>query len=177
MTFSGGTAEMHITLLETEQQRLTAYQLMDAGGMRAQMLYDDDSPESWMRLTDPDDSRVYVVSEGETHLGVVLLNGFSGRTAFVHFCMLHGHTSRMQEAGEHFLDWSLAYRSCLIGFTPVSYRHVLRAIERLGLVRQCVVPDGIYLRKRRMLCDGVVTMVTRQSFEQARKTRQLTEAA
>lgn len=151
---------------ENGKERDALYTAMCACGRHSQMLYEDDSLATWRTFTNPGDAWTYAVLVEGTVAAVAVVNGFSGRSAFVHFCVLAGYDALAVDMGRYVVRWLLQSFSCLLGATPAPYRHVLRMVGRLGFRRQFVVPQGHYMKRRERHVDSVVSMVTRETCEE-----------
>lgn len=153
--------------LGSQEERDAVYAAMRACGRHSQMLYEDDSADAWRAITDPGDAWTYAALADDALAAVLVVNGFAGRTAFAHFCVLAGYDALAVDMGRYVTRWLLGHFTCLLGATPAHYRHVLRMIARMGFRRQLVVPDGHYMQRLGRHVDSVVIMATRQTYEEA----------
>lgn len=91
------------------------------------------------------------------------LNGFSGQTAMLHFCVLRHAWDDAVNIGRIVCAHMLKHYSALYGVTPKPFRHALRLARRIGFVRQCVIPGACRLDAANGRCvDGVLTLMTKK---------------
>lgn len=118
----------------------------------------------------------YLAQAVETPLALCWLDGFTGRAARIHFCVLRAGLPRAEEIGRMVVRFLLTapaapatghpppYRlDTLVGLTPAPYRHALDFVARLGFRRAAVIPGAAVLARPagRRVCDAVLTLCTR----------------
>ena len=90
--------------------------------------------------------------ETGTPLALALLDGFRGRTAYLHFTFFRGEGfERRIEIGRAFMDFIFKDGSnlaCLLALTPVKFRHSWRYGLDLGFERLGVIPGACTLTNR-----------------------------
>ncbi len=130
----------------------------------------------------------YLIQATGVPLALCWLDGFSGRAARIHFCVLRAGLPRADEIGRmvvRFLlratnppqpqpgglqpqpDRPAPYRlDTLVGLTPAPYRHALAFVARLGFRRAAVIPGGMVLARSTgtRVCDAVLTLCTRSDI-------------
>lgn len=118
----------------------------------------------------------YVIQAAGTPLALCWLDGFSGRAARIHFCVLRAGLPRAEEIGRMVVRFLLTAPAApasghpapcpldtLVGLTPAPYRHALHFVTRLGFRRAAVIPGGALLARPtgNRVCDAVLTLCTR----------------
>ena len=118
----------------------------------------------------------YLAQAAETPLALCWLDGFTGRAARIHFCVLRAGLPRAAEIGRMVVRFLLTAPAApasghlppylldtLVGLTPAPYRHALDFVARLGFRRAAVIPGGAVLARPagRRVCDAVLTLCTR----------------
>ncbi|HEU6437201.1 MAG TPA: hypothetical protein VE028_07090 [Nitratidesulfovibrio sp.] len=133
-------------------------------------------------LLSPHRAWCYLVQAANVPLALCWLDGFSGRAARIHFCVLRAGLPRADEIGRMVVRFLLAapgttqpplgrpapYRlDTLVGLTPAPYRHALAFVARLGFRRAAVIPGGTVLARPTgiRVCDAVLTLCTRSDIE------------
>ncbi|WP_307831335.1 hypothetical protein [Nitratidesulfovibrio oxamicus] len=130
----------------------------------------------------------YLVQTADTPLALCWLDGFCGRAARIHFCVLRAGLPRADEIGHmvvHFLLHAQApvpspgpngrpathLLDTLVGLTPAPYRHALAFVTRLGFRRAAVIPGGAVLARPAgtRVCDAVLTLCTRSDLPDSRR--------
>ncbi len=134
-------------------------------------------------LLSPRRAWCYLVQAADVPLALCWLDGFCGRAARIHFCVLRAGLPRADEIGRTVVRFLLTAPACpdaggpspspgrpapylldtLVGLTPAPYRHALAFVTRLGFRRAAVVPGGAVLARPGgiRVCDAVLTLCTR----------------
>ena len=151
-----------------------AFQVLERCGRAGVFLYDveEPSPAAWRRAVA--DAWLMELRDGGERAAYGIINGWTGRAAFVHFCVLPRFDACFTGLARDWLSWlfSLDLFDALLGATPRCYRHVLPRLPAIGFVRRLVVPGAAYLAKYKKYTDTVVTMCTPQSFKEATRAAQ-----
>ncbi len=117
-------------------------------------------------------SRLWAIYMAEQPLGLVWLNGFTGRAAYIHLTSFKGaHRRHTVPAAREFirrvfnspdpLDKSRPFLETLVGITPASYSLALAYAARCGFVEKCRIPLALHLAHEGRFDDAVVTCLTR----------------
>lgn len=120
-------------------------------------------------------SRIWAIYNGEQPLGLVWLNSFTGRAAYIHLTSFKGaHRHHTVPAAKEFmhrvfnspdpLDKSRAFLHTLIGITPASYGLARKYAKACGFVEKCTIPEALHLVHENRFDDAVVTCATRANF-------------
>lgn len=115
---------------------------------------------------------IWAIYQGPKPLGLVWLNGFTGKAAFVHLTSFRGaerkHTTAaarqfmaMVFSARDPLDKSRHFLETLVGITPSSYSLALRFARACGFVEQARIPQAIHLAHEGRYEDAVLTCRTR----------------
>lgn len=125
----------------------------------------------------------YLVQAAHTPLALCWVDGFCGRAARIHFCVLRAGLHRAEEIGHLVVRFLLHAQApapvpapdgrpaphlldTLVGLTPAPYRHALAFVTRLGFRRAAVIPGGAVLARPAgaRICDAVLTLCTRSDL-------------
>lgn len=125
----------------------------------------------------------YLVQAAGTPLALCWLDGFCGRAARIHFCVLRAGLPRAEEIGRLVVRFLLPARApvsapapngqpaahlldTLVGLTPAPYRHALAFVTRLGFRLAAVIPGGAVLVRPTgtRICNAVLTLCTRSDL-------------
>ncbi len=125
----------------------------------------------------------YLVQAAHTPLALCWVDGFCGRAARIHFCVLRAGLPRAEEIGRMVVRFLLHAQApapvpapdgrpaphlldTLVGLTPAPYRHALAFVTRLGFRRAAVIPGGAVLARPAgaRICDAVLTLCTRSDL-------------
>lgn len=101
-----------------------------------------------------------VVLGNDNGLGAACwVNGFTGKAAFVHFCIFE--PAHALELGTLAMDvWRKeGLLRSLIGITPITYRHVWPLMEGLGFRKISNVPEACYFGRYKKYKDGLVSQL------------------
>ena len=169
----------------SEAERLELFRALGRAGRLESLLYDAPPrdrglAQAWRTLTDgawvfalryPADEAAPDLpgASGPDLSAVVVLNGFTGQAAFFHCCLLPGFERHWLALGRDIISWLFesGRLECFMGFTPACYRHVLAGLPGFGFVPQFAAPRACFIRRRHRYADGVVSLCTRKSFEEA----------
>ncbi|MBZ2172692.1 hypothetical protein EKK70_07425 [Desulfovibrio sp. DS-1] len=129
----------------------------------------------------------YLAQAADTPLALCWLDGFCGRAARIHFCVLRAGLPRAEEIGRLVVRFLLHAQApvqapatngrpgphlldTLVGLTPAPYRHALGFVTRLGFRRAAVIPGGAVLARPAgtRICDAVLTLCTRADLPDCR---------
>lgn len=139
-------------------------------------------------LLSPHRTWCYLIQAAGVPLALCWLDGFSGRAARIHFCVLRAGLPRADEIGRMVVRFLLGAISrpqpqpghlrsqpdgppphtldTLVGLTPAPYRHALAFVARLGFRRAAVIHGGAVLARPTgaRVCDAVLTLCTRSDI-------------
>ncbi len=90
------------------------------------------------------------------------LNSFTGRMAFCHFVVFKKYQAHGVEIGKRWLGtvWRTKGFDSLCGLTPITYRHALRFIQKLGFTLSPLrVPGACHLVHKNRYADGVFSVI------------------
>lgn len=129
----------------------------------------------------------YLVQAAGTPLALCWVDGFCGRAARIHFCVLRAGLPRAEEIGRMVVCFLLRAQApapppapnghppqhlldTLVGLTPAPYRHALGFVTRLGFRRAAVIPGGAVLARPTgtRVVDVVLTLCTRSDLPDCR---------
>jgi len=88
------------------------------------------------------------------------LNGFTGRTALLHFCVFRAYFCQSFDIGEFVCNWLIGsgYVDSLLGFLPYAYRSARKLVKSLGFVTLARIPNAFVIRGK--VRDGILTVKT-----------------
>lgn len=108
---------------------------------------------------------LYAAYDKATHLPLafVYVNGFMGRAGMCHFCFLKAGQNQAHDIARAWLriifDQPVEQRlACLVGITPVTYKHALRFAVSLGFAERATIPKACWLHARKRFVDGIATI-------------------
>lgn len=134
----------------SEQELITAYATVMADRRLARTLWYDGLPTGPYTWLDRVKTQWFVlVRKASLPVAFFWLNGFQGRSAQIHFCVYPGHIGEATEIGKATLDWLKRERwlHSLYGVTPVTHRHVIPFIERIGFKVLGKLPGACFIER------------------------------
>lgn len=134
----------------SEQELINAYALITSDSRLARTLWYDGMPVglyTWLERVK--DQWLVVVRKGSEPVAMFWLNGFQGKSAQIHFCVFPSHITDAQEIGKATLAWlgEEGWLHSLYGVTPVTHRHVIPFIERIGFKVLGKLPGACFIER------------------------------
>ena len=148
----------------SEQDLIGIYERIASDPVLTKTLWYDGAPagpHSWLKRT-----KDWWMAQGRTEygtpVGVFWLNGFTGKTAQMHFCIYPERHAEAVDIGRAAMDWldSLGWLKSVVGITPVTHRHVMPYIQALGFQVIGKVPGACYIERRDKYVDAHISVYT-----------------
>lgn len=152
-------------------ERWAVFAQLQSEGLAKVLLYDQEPTlAAWLVLTSPQTAWFGLVFLGDNPApaGLWLFNGFSGKSAFVHFAIFRGYEAEAVRLCRYVARWALksGKLTAILGLTPSVYRHALAVARATGFKEQCRVPDACYIRRCDRYVPGVVNMLTLKNLNE-----------
>lgn len=157
------------------RKRAEAFWKMQEQGLDKVVFYDTERPHIalWIENCGQEGGAwtipIYTFTDDhkEELCAVAWLNGFMGRSAFVHFCIFREYQKHSIHIGKRLLSavFDTGYFDSLCGVTPVRYRHALHYIKQLGFTLGHMAAKGAcYIARKKRHDAAIFSVLNKEDF-------------
>ena len=158
-----------LKILSCKRARTAIYNRLMAENLATSLLYDHEpNLITFLKITSPAKAWCGQVCINNEVAGLFWINGFIGRLAYLHFAVFRGFAPYAVLMGKYVVSWAFlrGELSCLLGVTPLPYRHVLKIISDVGFEKLGVVPKACNLVRYGKFVDGVASILTPKRLQE-----------
>lgn len=165
------TRELKLRIARHGEERAAIYARMCERDRHRAFFYGEEEPrlESWMAFTHPLRAWCGVLELDGEDGGMFVVNGFTGKSALIHFSMYPGFDAYLPWMGRYVLSWlfSAGGFESITGLTPAAFRHVLRAVRAMGFVEKIRIPGACCMASSGKTISGVFSIATPETHAAA----------